>query len=248
MPKKYNEDEFLNKIKDREQWEKGELYQQCFVNYKGRTSDSNKIYNEILAEKLYNDELEINIKEIDKSKEKESNSPIHNKEDVKFTNYEPEDVERTEENIAKRMFQIGSSPRQSDEYVVADYQVPVNRVHNTSDGKIDLILTTSSSIVIGEIKGNESKESLIRTILEVETYFRKISHEKLRKCYNKENIEKAILLFKDTRPFEEFSSNDYIWVKKLLDKWDISILLVESTRPMDQIFPQENNFNLTKIN
>lgn len=247
MSIKYSEDEFLNKIKNCDQWKNEELYQQDFVNYEGKTIDSKRKYTEILAEKLYNDELKINIKKIDKSKEKESYSPIHNKEDVKFTNYKPEDIERNEENIAKRMFQIGSMTKQSEEYFVVDYQVPVNRIYSSSDGKIDLILTTSSSIVIGELKGNESKESLIRAILQVETYFRKVSHEKLRKCYNKENIEKAILLFKNTRPFEEFSSNDHMWMKKLLNKYNISILLVEGTSPVDKILPQKNNFHLRKI-
>jgi len=40
---------------------------------------------------------------------------------------------------------------------VADYQVPVNRVEHSSEGKVDLVLADSRNVIIGELKDEDRK-------------------------------------------------------------------------------------------
>jgi len=247
--KKYCEKEFVEMIINSQLNNSKEFYQQSFINYSGETSDTNRKFTEILAEKLYNEEIKINATRIDDAREKQTTAPLHNKENIKYTLYKPTDMKRNEENIAKRIFELGCSTKHGgDEYVVEDYQVPVNRVNHSKDGKIDLILTSVFGAIIGELKDNKSHESLLRAILEVETYYNKVSHDKLKKCYNKIFVGKAILLFEGTRPYKEFESNVHKWTNKLLSRLDIAVLLVESTSSMDNVLPQDNDFKIRRVN
>jgi|GEM_PF-7026594 len=249
MSKKYSEEKFLDLVTNTGAWGKKDLYQQPFVNFIGETMDSKRKYTEILAQKLYNDEIKINVTKIDASKEKITSAPLHSQGNVKYSLYKPTDVKRNEENIAKRIFELRCSTEQGgDEYVVVDFQVPVNRVNHSKDGKIDLILITEQGAIIGELKDNKSSESLLRAILEVETYYHKVSHDKLKKCYNKIFVGKAVLLFEGTRPFEEFKSEDYEWAKKLLGRLDIVVLLVKSNNSEDNVLPQDNYFEICRVN
>lgn len=136
-----------------------------------------------------------------------------------------------------------------EKFQIVDYQIPVNRVQYSNDGKIDLVLTSSKGVYIGELKDNKSQESLLRAILEVQTYYDKVSHDKLKDCYQKDFVGKAILLFDGTRPFKEFDNEDYQWTNKLLRRWDILVFKVCGLAPFPcEILPQNNNFSIYKIN
>lgn len=251
MPNRLNKSDFMYKINNNSTWGGKDLYQQRFVNYKGKPLGVSEKYTEILAEELYNGSILINTSGNNYTAftEKVTTGPLHNHAEVKYTPYKQNDKKRNEENIAKRMFQKGCSTLGNlENFSVVDYQVPVIRNYKSHAGKIDLILTSDYVAWIGELKDDRSDESLLRAVLEVETYFQKVSHQKLMTCYKKGSVGKAILIFKNTRPYEEFHSKDNKWTKKLLNKLDIIVFLVESKWSLKDVPPQKNEFNISIIN
>ena len=62
---------------------------------------------------------------------------------------------------------------------VLDYQTPLKSKRSDEAGKIDLLAITGSVLRIIELKIPNSKESLLRCVLEAYTYFRKIHKQHL---------------------------------------------------------------------
>lgn len=216
----------------------GNLYKKRFVNRKGVPKGSSQTYTEILAKHLYANivskqgNLGINVIQPTPKAVKQA-GPIHDRKNVEFSDYKNGDRVRNEENIAKQLFSIKAVGTYNGVPLnVIDYQVPVNRRRGYPDGKIDLILESGSSALIGELKDDYSKESLLRAVLEVETYFEKIEGTGLlQEYYSKNNIIKALLLFKETRPYDEYFNVNFQETKKLLKALNIVVFEVIDKNP-----------------
>lgn len=125
--------------------------------------------------------------------------------------------------------------------IFLDYQIPLRERKGEyppdsepeGRGKIDLLMELNGALYFIELKREDSQESLLRAILEIETYYRTADHELLRKCFERKGlpIKKAILLFdhQECRPYQECLSRDLPHVHKLLKEWEIEIFTIHNT-------------------
>lgn len=106
-----------------------------------------------------------------------------------------------------------------DGFEVVDYQVPTS---NGGHDKIDLILQKDNASYVTETKWFGSKETLLRCVLEIQTYY-----QKLNNCFfntyscNKKKLRKAVLVSEDSLAYKQLSE---VWAKKLLRRFDIVTL------------------------
>lgn len=196
------------------------LYREEFINYIGITSDTNELYTEVVAELLLEHIEEFNnIKTI--TREHTYKTPSHN-----GTAPTPES-NREEERIALSMF--------NKEYgyigKIIDYQVPLKDKRQDDAGKIDLLSFDSNKkeLILLELKGPENTETLLRTVLEIITYWHIVDKKKLCCDFGyPENtaIRKAVLVFSGGAQHNEYEQNPN--TRKLMKKLDVGIYLIEN--------------------
>ena len=265
MKKTMTRDELLN-VRLVQQAEGTEFYRIPALNYTGVCTDGAP-YGEVIAEWLYdNFEREDDLKRFllnnsDMKEEKEFPAgPIHSKEDVKYS----EGSNRNEENIAKRLLQmehleIFGHPGLK----LLDYQVPINRAPHSREGKADLVFYDGIKIVIGELKDEDSQETLLRAVVEAKTYQYKIqssvyTRKRYAACYSDnpkklpEWIQPAVLIFggKDSRPgkdFEAMMNMENSWLKRLITKWDMEIFAVVPEGDMAGKPYAERDYSLERV-
>lgn len=125
-------------------------------------------------------------------------------------------TERHEERLCKCLYVCGAG-----DFEVLDYQVPTR---NSGHDKIDLILRKGETTYITEVKFFGSDESLLRCVLEIETYYKKLNENFYGK-YNcsKNSLKKAILIDKTSFAYSQTGCD---WAKRLTKKFDIDILII----------------------
>lgn len=164
----YSRKEIINKIeKAKENMQT--FYKSDFINYRGKTSDTDEYYTEIVCEWLL-DNLKL-LQEI----------PIITREKGYFTkthNGIIKNIEsnREEEIIAMKMFNqsvvngIGK---------ILDYQTPLKNKAEDKAGKIDLLSYDGKTLRILELKKPDSDETMLRCVLEGYTYLKTVDVKKL---------------------------------------------------------------------
>jgi hypothetical protein len=147
---------------------------------------------------------------------------------------------RKEENTAKM---IKENMNCGEIGTIIDFQVPLKNSSNDSGlGKIDLISQKEDTIYLIEFK-YLSKETLLRCLLEIETYRRQIDEFKLLGEINKTefNRDKKLILKKAVL-FDEFSKNcdidleEYPNTKRLAKKLDISLFKLKNNFCAQKVF------------
>lgn len=145
------------------------FYKSGCVNYRGRTSDSEEFYTEVIAEWLL-DHLPLfeQIREITRQ------SPY----DVEGHDGIPDnpDSNREEELIAMAMKRQGTLDVVGE---IIDYQTPLKNIQKDKAGKIDLLAYDGKTLRILELKEPDSKETMLRCVLEGYTYLRTVNQSKL---------------------------------------------------------------------
>lgn len=117
---------------------------------------------------------------------------------------------RVEEMLAKSM--LDRSYR--DFGIVLDYQVPLkDTAEDKRLGKIDLIAYHEEKQVLTllELKKPDSEEPLLRAVLEIYTYWKTVDKAWLLESYSLPpdvKVEKAVLLFQDSYPFNEYKNKN----------------------------------------
>lgn len=204
----------------------GRFYVNGILNYKGKSAEGD-YYTEVVSQWLLsktNSELEqLFLAGAEIFDEKVwPERPIHTKDDIVFS----ENTNRDEENIAKKLMlqeKIG-------DYVIVDYQVPVNRVLHSPHGKVDLILSKGEKTILSELKDADSEESFLRAVVEIATYHTKIErHESINKrfktCYSGVgNFVPAVILFEGSRPFADYSNDEMQNVRALAEKLGVKVV------------------------
>lgn len=210
------------------------FYAQNFLNYRGVTSDTKERYKDITAEFVL-DNLAVfeNIKTIErqssyKTKGHEQLIP----DDDKINEIKKGAVRRQEEWLAKSMY--GKSYENLGK--VIDFQVPIKDVRDNKAGKVDLISFSESDSVLYllEFKKPDSKETLLRCILETYTYYKQVNHAKLLSDFElsaHSNIIPAVLIYKQSFAATSLSN---LPLQKLRNALGISIFLINETGEIEK--------------
>ncbi len=147
------------------------------------------------------------------------------------------DIERgsPDPRMEERMCHILFAQQFVSDFEVLDYQIPTTNNPKIHDN-IDLLLKKGDVVYMTETKkfsttckrfGKEvSKETLIRCVLEIQTYYQKINNKffDVYKINDKTKLKKAVLLDEDMEAYKELSEP---WAKDLLDLFDITVLKLE---------------------
>ena len=182
MGKKYSKNEILEEIQDM-----GNFYKRKVVNYRGTTSDSKEYYTEVVAEWiLKNIYLFDYIKPITREKSYKVDSHDGKNKD--------NDSNREEEKIAMKLFVLSQNQGKVFDIIgkIIDYQTPLKDIQTDKAGKIDLLAYNENekTLRILELKRPDSKETMLRCVLEAYTYLKVVDKTKLLKDFGlPENTE-----------------------------------------------------------
>ncbi len=194
------------------------FYQADIVNYRGKSSDTNEYYTEIIAEFLCNniEDYKTSIPMITRKASYETAS---------HTGIFSENSNRAEEIVAIKLFNQSKNGYIYD-FIgeIIDYQTPLKSSRKDVAGKIDLLSYDKDNKVIHilELKKPNSTETMLRCVLEGHTYLRTVDSEKLisdfRKFQDKPVIKANPFVFKcvESNPYQEMQQEDRKWLRKLM--------------------------------
>ena len=226
MAIKFSKNEILEMIENAK-FDIRSFYKQDFVNYAGKTKDSREYYTEIIAEWLLSHvDLFNKIKLINR----EGSYRIES-HDGKIINQESN---RAEEKIAMKLFDYSQNKGEIFDKIgkIIDYQIPLKNIQTDDAGKIDLLAYNedTDTLRILELKKSDSKETMLKCLLEVYTYLKIVNKVKLLKDFGlpKNTIVKASpLVFFEGMQYMEMQE-DRKNLKKLMEKMEIEpVYLIE---------------------
>jgi len=222
----YSKDEIIKKLEvaKSEMWK---FYSQDFVNYRGKTSDKERdYYTEIIAKWLLdNIELFNDIKMISRE-----NSYKVDSHDGKIKN---EKSEREEEIIAMKLFDSSQNQGKVFDIIgkIIDYQTPLKDIQTDKAGKIDLLAYNEEEKILRilELKRPDSKETMLRCVLEAYTYLKVVDKDKLLKDFGlPENtkIKACPFVFYGKEQYKEMQE-DRKNLKELIEKLEIEVIYLK---------------------
>ena len=227
MGKKYSKEEIIKKLEVAKS-EMGQFYSEDFLNYISETSDKEGDYTEIIAGWLLdNIELFNEIKLITREKSykvKTHDGIIKNKES-----------KREEEKIAMKLFDLSQNKGKVFDIIgkIIDYQTPLKNIQKDKAGKIDLLAYNEKenpkTLRILELKKPDSKETMLRCVLEAYTYLKIVDKAKLLKDFSlPENtlIKACPFVFYGKEQYKEMRQ-DREHLKKLIEKLGIEVIYLE---------------------
>ena len=221
MGKKYSKKEILEEIQDM-----GNFYKRKVVNYRGTTSDSKEYYTEVVAEWiLKNIYLFDYIKPITREKSYKADSHDGKNKD--------NDSNREEEKIAMKLFELSQNQGKVFDIIgkIIDYQTPLKDIQTDKVGKIDLLAYNENekTLRILELKKPDSKETMLRCVLEAYTYLKVVDKAKLLKDFElPENtkIKACAFVFYGGEQHQEMQKNKEN-LGELIKKLDIEIIYLK---------------------
>ena len=222
----YSKDEIIKKLEvaKSEMWK---FYSQDFVNYRGKTSDKERdYYTEIIAKWLLdNIELFNDIKMISRE-----NSYKVDSHDGKIKN---KDSRREEEIIAMKLFDSSQNQGKVFDIIgkIIDYQTPLKDIQTDKAGKIDLLAYNEEEKILRilELKRPDSKETMLRCVLEAYTYLKVVDKDKLLKDFGlPENtkIKACPFVFYGKEQYKEMQE-DRKNLKELIEKLEIEVIYLK---------------------
>ena len=227
----YSKDEIIKKLEVAKS-EMGQFYSQDFVNYRGKTSDKERdYYTEIIAKWLLdNIELFNDIKMISRE-----NSYKVDSHDGKIKN---EKSEREEEIIAMKLFDFSQNQGKVFDIIgkIIDYQTPLKNVQTDKAGKIDLLAYNEKenpkTLRILELKKLDSKETMLRCVLEAYTYLKVVDKAKLLKDFGlpkNTKIKACPFVFYGKEQYKEMQAikDDRENLGKLIEKLGIEVIYLK---------------------
>lgn len=149
------------------------FYQADVINYRGVTSDTGELYNEIVAGFVLDnlDEFVSGIKQ--NCRETSYKTESHTGDKIP-------DYRRMEEKIAVEMFNMSQKKDAVFKHIgkIIDYQTPLKNKAKDEAGKIDLLAYDGKTLRILELKKPDSTETMLRCVLEGFTYMQTIKDKK----------------------------------------------------------------------
>lgn len=171
MARGYNGEEIVERC-DEAGEDISNFYKQAFVNYRGKTLDTDKPYTEVVAEWcLRNLDRFVSMPTI---RREASYNAHHDGTTAKA------DSTRNEERIAMALFRQSRDKGPLDHLgKIIDYQIPLKNKREDSAGKIDLLAYDGATLHLLELKDEDSPETMLRCVLEGYTYERTVDWNKL---------------------------------------------------------------------
>ena len=225
MGKVYSKNEII-KIIEEAKSDMRNFYKKEFVNYSGETSDTKEYYTEIIAECLLDNFYLFNtIKMISR----ESSYKVDSHNGI----IKDENSNREEEKIAMELFDYSQNKGVTFDIIgkIIDYQTPLKNVQKDDVGKIDLLAYNEKekTLKILELKKPDSKETMLRCVLEAYTYLKIVDKDKLLKDFGlpKDTILKTCpFVFLDGAQYQEMQQ-DRENFKDLIEKLGIEIIYLK---------------------
>lgn len=188
------------------------LYRQALINYRGETMDTHELFTEVISEWLLeHPEVLSSIDTI----HRESPYPSDDRD-----GFYREDTNREEEHIAMDMFRFCTDGGRYDHIgAIIDYQTPLKDKRTDKAGKVDLLAYDGSTLRILELKEPDSKETMLRCVLEGFTYLRTVDTEKLIKDFElppDTRVAACPFVFKPSVLYNEYRQNRP-WLKTLMN-------------------------------
>ena len=225
MGKKYSKEGIIKKLEVAKS-EMGQFYSEKFLNYISETSDKEEEYTEIITEWLLdNIELFDDIKPITREK----NYKVKTHDGI----IKNEKSNREEEMIAMKLFDFSQNKGTVFDIIgkIIDYQTPLKNVRGDKAGKIDLLAYNENekTLRILELKKPDSKETMLRCVLEAYTYLKVVDKAKLLKDFGlpeDTTIKACPFVFYDGEQYKEMQQ-DREHLKKLIEKLGIEVIYLE---------------------
>jgi len=195
------------------------LYNKKYINYSGTTAK--KYYYDIISKyllehiSLFNQN---NIQEIKRNKPYPKNhKPLTEKE--KTERYKEK---RGEEWFARSLLECDFNHIGK----IKEYQLPIKDERNQKAGKIDLIAIKEKELLsIIELKREYNTETLLRAILEINTYFFQVDKNRLCNHFSCSKIQQVVLIFKDSLQHQQYKQSKLI--RELAEKLQVKILVLD---------------------
>ena len=176
MSQAYSENNIREMIKKALETNPLFIYQENLLNYKGRTTDSQKLYSEVIAKELvenYHQLMQLG-KDVSIRRTKSFNV-CHNgipNVDARIERFK--NLKFSEKLLAIALF---NSNKDYCFGKIIDYQVPLKEKQSDKFGEIDLVAQKDRSLKLIELKINGgNQETLLRALLEVYTYYKLINN------------------------------------------------------------------------
>ena len=214
MANGYTKNEIINKLENLK--DISTLYKEDFINYRGKTTDTSEKYTEVIADWLLNNfNLFGNIQKITRKSSYKVETHDGKHDNTKSN--------RKEEIIAMEIF------RQSSLNIlgkVLDYQTPLKDKQGDEAGKIDIVSYDENNKIVYllELKREDSKETMLRCVLEIYTYLKTLDGDKFLSDFNlpkDTKIKASPLVFLNGSQHKEMIEGDNKFLKQLMDKLDI---------------------------
>jgi hypothetical protein len=114
---------------------------------------------------------------------------------------------------------------------IIDYQTPINKTRRSGAGDVDLLAYNEKTNILSlvELKLLKNPDTMLHTILQIDTYFRQIDKDKLRKEFGHPDakIQKVVLIFRGSKQDQEFASES---IQNLANKLDVQLYLFDCTK------------------
>lgn len=207
------------------------LYNSSCINWKGKPLDSKEYYTEVISRELWEPKKLVLLEKIDQINRVNYNISTHDGHHNGETN-------RAEEISAMRL----KGKKLEKLGLVIEYQVPLKEKRSDDAGKIDLVTCTNKSVYIVELKYIGNKETLLRAILEIWTYYKQLNKInflnsfKLQKQNKTEDIRKAVLLSVGCNAYNEAKDlKKRPELKKLAKALNVDIFLLEENKTITRV-------------
>lgn len=231
MANGYKKDEIINKLENLK--DISTLYKEDFINYRGDTTDTKEKYTEVIADWLLNNiDLLYKIKKITRlssykvnTHKGKHNNPTSN---------------RKEEIIAIEIFNQKSLNILGE---VIDYQMPLKDKLGDEAGKIDIVSYDKDNKIVYllELKREDSKETMLRCVLEIFTYSKTLDKDKFLEDFNlpkDTKIKASPLVFFNGYQYKEMADSDNKYLKELIKKLEIELFYISKNN--------NSEYNITK--
>ncbi|NEX01774.1 hypothetical protein SAMN04487829_1380 [Pseudobutyrivibrio sp. NOR37] len=208
------------------------FYKESFIANEDYMSDNPNTYRSEVIAKVVNKNIE-KLRSIRFITRQASYKVVNHNAEITLTNQE-------EKNLAKILLKQSKIKNGFDLIgAIEDYEVPLkNSNADIGIGKIDLLAINEADkvVYILELKKKDSKETMLRCVLEAYTYSKIVDKDKLFKDFNIPSDYKLLpapLVFKDKFQYQQMAEADTkrSELKKLIKSLEIQIFYIEG--PLD---------------